>query len=409
MPIQSLRELYIDELRDLYSAEAQILEALPKMVAAAKASELKQAFSEHLEQTRVHRERLDLIFKQLNERSGGERCQGMAGLLEEGAERIRLQAPDEVRDAGLIAAAQRVEHYEMAAYGTARTFARLLGDWESERLLQQTLDEEGAADHRLSAIAESGVNRAAHESADTLLNSRWARLRFLDVDDLDRRALDYSGITVRNASGEDLGTLDGFIAEGGSGRPYYYVVDSGGWFIGRRYLVPIGKGRFDSANRQIILDLTKEQVQRYPEFSTNAFMSMTEDETRRYERRVLDAVSPEAAREPQYWEAYDRLPEYEEPDWLRSDAWSGFGYRRSSGSGRTVGSLAAPETSWVGEASRRSPATGAPSAAGHEVLPSVTGSLAGVDPRREEVVAHDEEFRTRDPRDNTAPGSRTAE
>jgi ferritin-like metal-binding protein YciE len=127
MPTQSLRELYIDELHDLYSAEGQIIEALPKMAAAAKASELKQAFSEHLEQTRVHRERLDLIFKQLNERSDGERCEGMAGLLEEGAGRIRLEGPDEVRDAGLIAAAQRVEHYEIAAYGTARTFARILG------------------------------------------------------------------------------------------------------------------------------------------------------------------------------------------------------------------------------------------------------------------------------------------
>jgi ferritin-like metal-binding protein YciE len=409
MPTQSLRELYIDELRDLYSAEGQILDALPKMAAAARAADLKQAFSEHLEQTRVHRERLDLIFKQLNEPSAGERCEGMAGLLGEGAARIRLDGPDEVRDAGLIAAAQRVEHYEIAAYGTARTFARMLGDWESERLLQQTLDEEGAADHRLSAIAEGGVNRAASGTSDTLLNSRWARLRFLDVDDLDRRALDYTGITARSASGDELGTLDGFVVEGGSGRPYYYVIDSGGWFIGRRYLVPVGKGRFDASNRRLVFDLTKEQVQRYPEFSTSAFMSMSEDELRRYERRVLGAVNPEAGLEPQYWEAYERLPEYEEPDWLQSDAWSGFGYRRSSGSGRTIGSLAAPETSWTGDAAGRRPATSAPSAAGHEVLPSVGGSGAGPDPRREAVVAQDEEFRTNDPRDNTAPGSRVTE
>ena len=122
MGTQSLRDLYIDELRDLYSAESQILDALPTMTHAASSEALRQAFKEHLEQTQVQRERLDLIFKQLAERPDGERCEGMAGLIEEGEERVRDDAPGDVRDAALIAAAQRVEHYEIAAYGTARTY-----------------------------------------------------------------------------------------------------------------------------------------------------------------------------------------------------------------------------------------------------------------------------------------------
>jgi len=297
----TLRDLYISELRDLYSAEAQILDALPRLAAAAHAPALRDAFTRHMEQTRLHRERLELIFTQLNEQAGGARCDAIAGIVQGGASRLSLPGPSDVRDAALIAAAQRVEHYEMAAYGTVRTFARLLGDWESERLLQQTLDEEGAADHALTALAQSGINEAANDAKDTLLNSRWARLRFLDVDDLDRRALDYTGIRARTASGDDVGTLDGFVVDGASGRPFYYVVDSGGWFLGRKYLVPVGRGRFDPSNRELSFDLTRDQIATYPEFSTSAFMAMSEDETRRYERRVLQSVSPEAGTEPHYW------------------------------------------------------------------------------------------------------------
>jgi ferritin-like metal-binding protein YciE len=404
----TLKDLYIDELRDLYSAETQILDALPKLAGAASAATLRDAFTHHLDQTRIHRERLSLIFKQLNEPTGGERCEAMAGLLEEGRERLALPGPSDDRDAALIAAAQRVEHYEIAAYGTVRTFARQLGDWESERLLQQTLDEEGAADHLLTSIAESGINQAAADRSDTLLNSRWSRLRFLDVDDLDRRALDYTGIRVRGTSSDDLGTLDGFVVDVATGRPLYYVVDSGGWFLGRRYVVPVGLGRFDPSNRQLTFSLSRDQIAKYPEFGTSAFMAMSEAETRRYERRVLQAVSAEAATAPQYWEAYERLPEYREPDWLRSEAWEGFGYRQRAGSGRPVGDIAALETSWTKEqADGRS--TSVPSAAGHEVLPSVSGATSR-DPLQDElVVAQDENARVVDPRDNTAPRSRAVD
>ena len=159
----SLRDLYIEELQDLYSAEQQIIDALPQLASAATSPDLERAFAEHLEQTTVHRERLDLILKSLNVQPGGHHCEGMAGLIKEGRERLRQDSPSDVKDAALISAAQRVEHYEIAGYGTARTYARLLGDWEGERLLQQTLDEEGATDHRLTDLATSGINQDARE------------------------------------------------------------------------------------------------------------------------------------------------------------------------------------------------------------------------------------------------------
>ena len=162
----SLRDLYIEELQDLYSAEGQIIDALPQMSAAATSPNLKRALEEHLEQTSVQRERLELVFKALGVQPGGRRCAGMEGLITEGRERLRQDGPGDVKDAALIAAAQRVEHYEMAGYGTARTYARLLGDSDSERLLQQTLDEEGAADHRLTDVAMSGINQAAESRED---------------------------------------------------------------------------------------------------------------------------------------------------------------------------------------------------------------------------------------------------
>ena len=137
----SLRGLYVDELRDLYSAEKQLTKALPKMAKAATSDELRNGFTEHLEQTRGHVERLEQIFEALGERSGGKKCAGMEGLIEEGSEVIGDDFEGNVMDAALIGAAQRVEHYEIAAYGTACAFAQLLGETEHLKLLQQTLDE----------------------------------------------------------------------------------------------------------------------------------------------------------------------------------------------------------------------------------------------------------------------------
>jgi len=155
--INSLHDLFIDQLRDLYNAEDQILQALPKMAQAASSSELKQAFQTHLEQTRTHKQRLDRIFSDLGMTASGQHCEAMEGLVKEGEETLQLQADPIIKDAALIAAGQRVEHYEMAGYGTVRTFAEHLGYSDAESLLQQTLNEEGQADKLLTSIAEGGI------------------------------------------------------------------------------------------------------------------------------------------------------------------------------------------------------------------------------------------------------------
>jgi ferritin-like metal-binding protein YciE len=160
MKLATLRELYVSELRDLYSAENQILKALPKMINAASSEELKNAFAEHLEQTKMHVERLERIFDKLDTNPKGKKCRGMEGLIEEGKELLEENAEQEVLDAGLISAAQKVEHYEMAGYGSVRAHAKILGDDEAAELLQETLDEEGETDKKLTELAEN-LNCAA--------------------------------------------------------------------------------------------------------------------------------------------------------------------------------------------------------------------------------------------------------
>jgi ferritin-like metal-binding protein YciE len=163
MEMESLKELYVEELKDLYSAEKQLVKALPKMAKNATNPELQQAFTKHLEETEGHVERLEQIFEMLGERAGGKKCKGMEGLIEEAKELLEEDASEEVLDAGLISKAQHVEHYEMAGYGTVRTWARLLGYENQAALLQQTLDEEKETDLLLTDIAESQINIDAEE------------------------------------------------------------------------------------------------------------------------------------------------------------------------------------------------------------------------------------------------------
>ena len=158
MKLNSLETLYVDELRDLYHAENQLLQALPKMAKAASSPELKQAFEEHLDQTQEHVDRLEEIFDKLGQSPKGKKCKAMEGLIEEGSEILEAEGENSVIDAGIIAAAQKVEHYEIASYGTVRAFANMLGEEDAAELLQQTLDEEGETDQRLTELAEEIVN-----------------------------------------------------------------------------------------------------------------------------------------------------------------------------------------------------------------------------------------------------------
>ncbi|MBN8625186.1 MAG: ferritin-like domain-containing protein [Planctomycetes bacterium] len=164
MKTASLRELYIEELKDLYNAENQLLKALPKMAKAATSPELRKGFEKHLKETKRQIERLETIFNALDESPKGKKCKAMAGLIEEGSEVMEEDMEPDVRDAALIAAAQRVEHYEIAGYGCVRTYAELLGESKAAKLLQTTLDEEGNTDMALSELAAE-INVEADEDA----------------------------------------------------------------------------------------------------------------------------------------------------------------------------------------------------------------------------------------------------
>jgi ferritin-like metal-binding protein YciE len=161
MKIETLQDLFIDELRDLYDAEKQLIKALPKMASAASSAQLRTAFESHLRETEMQATRLERIFAQLGEKPTGQSCDAMKGLIKEGDKIASNVDESPLRDAGLIGAANRVEHYEMAAYGTARTFAEMLGYTDAAQLLEQTLQEEKQADRKLTELAEQIVNENA--------------------------------------------------------------------------------------------------------------------------------------------------------------------------------------------------------------------------------------------------------
>lgn len=164
MEMESLKDLFIDELKDLYSAENQILKALPKMIKKATSKELKGSFEKHLKETQVHVERLEKIFQELDASPKGKKCKGMEGVIADGKELMEEDAEDDVMDAGLIGAAQHVEHYEMAGYGCVRTYAELLGHDRFAALLEKTLNEEKATDEKLTELARR-INVEAEKAA----------------------------------------------------------------------------------------------------------------------------------------------------------------------------------------------------------------------------------------------------
>ena len=166
MPEKGLKELYIDELKDLYNAENQLVKALPKMAKAASSEKLRAGFEEHLEQTKGHVSRLEQIFESLGENPKGKKCKGMAGLVAEGSEIIDGNIVDGLKDAGLIGAAQRVEHYEIAAYGTVRSFAETLGQSQHASLLKETLEEEKETDEKLTELAKQ-INAQAGKAVQS--------------------------------------------------------------------------------------------------------------------------------------------------------------------------------------------------------------------------------------------------
>jgi ferritin-like metal-binding protein YciE len=314
MRLASLKDLYFDELGDLYDAETQIIRALPRFADAARAPELRAALKKHCDESRLHLERLELIFTHWGEPRRSRPCAGLAGIVQEADDRLNQETTDDVKDAAIVGVAQRIEHYEIAAYGCARTYARRLNRLDEARLLQETLDEEGRADHRLSEIAEGRINDDARSEADLHAAPPVGRLRYVPMNQLaEGRDLD-DPLPIRNDD-EDLGTLDGLVAEGGFGAPRYAVVDAGGLLTHRRYLLPLSLLRFDERAHVLRVGIAKDVASRYPEFDRDEFQTMTDLDRNGYEARVQEffATDDRAAAPP------SDPPSL--PDWLVSGAW----------------------------------------------------------------------------------------
>src|SRR5215470_882490 len=318
MPTVTLRDLYAAELHDLMNAEKQIVAELPVMASRATSIRLRRAFEDHQAETKVQIERLRLLLEQLNEPMKGIPGGAVAALIEDARRRFDDTERGETLDAALIAAAQRIEHYEMASYGTARSYADALGDYDAVRILQQSLDEEGHTDHLLTKLAERGINQAA---GDDLLqeSTRYrSRLRFMGVKDVPEGR--EREVHLHNAMGEHLGTLDGFVMDSESGRPIYYVIDSRGWFAGRRYVVPVGQIDADQGATALRTTLTRAELARYPEFSPSAFTAMDDTDALRYERRLHRVFAPEI-KPYDGRPVYENLPAYRTPTWLMTGVW----------------------------------------------------------------------------------------
>jgi ferritin-like metal-binding protein YciE len=313
MAIASLKDLYFDELSDLYDAEMQMIRTLPRLAEAAHAPELREALRHHCDESRLHLERLELIFTHWGERRREKPCAGLAGIVQEADERLNQEATDDARDAGIIGVAQRIEHYEIAAYGCARSYARRLNRADEARLLQETLDEEGRADRRLTEMAEAHINDDARSEWDMRQPAVTGRLKYLTLENLESTHL--RDLAIRNEADAELGRLNGLVADSESGLAKYAVVDGGGLLSRRRYLLPVTMIRYDECTRVLRADLDETLASRYPEFDRDEFQAMTERERRGYETRLLESFP----RTPVEHGQSGTTPA--PPEWLMTGVW----------------------------------------------------------------------------------------
>jgi ferritin-like metal-binding protein YciE len=316
MSIASLKDLYLDDLGDLYDVEKQMIRALPRLAEAARAPELKEALMRHCEESRLHLERLQLIFTHWGERLPLRRCEGVAGIVQEADSRLTEPATDDARDAAIIGAAQRIEHYEIAAYGCVRTYARRLNRGDEARLLQETLDDEGRTDRRLTEIAEAHVVDDARGEGDFEQKGPATQLRYVDIRQLAQPRLSSGKLEVRNDADDKLGSFDGFIVDSATGTPRYIVVNARGLFSWRRSLLPVSCIRFDERARVLRVPLDKQIAARYPEFDRDEFAAMDERTMREYEGRVLSFFPKENG-----GSRVASIAEGEPPEWLVASVW----------------------------------------------------------------------------------------
>jgi ferritin-like metal-binding protein YciE len=315
MAIASLKDLYLDELGDLYDAETQMIRQLPLLAERAQAPELRDALTKHCQESRLHLERLDLIFTHWSERQKSRPCAALAGIVQEADERLHQVTADDARDAAIIGVAQRIEHYEIAAYGCARTYARRLNRQDEARLLQETLDDEGRADRRLTELAEAHINDDARTESD------WqppeARvLRYVDLDSVRTHARGRDRLSILNRDDEELGTFDGLIVDASSNRPRYVVVDGGGVFAHRRYLLPMDAVSYDVRAHVLRVSVEKEIAERYPRFDRDRFGAMSADDMHAFETHMLE-IFPRSTAAPSAGQPSSDTP----PEWLMTGTW----------------------------------------------------------------------------------------
>src|SRR5262245_35067309 len=317
MALASLKDLYFDELGDLYDAETQMIRTLPRLVDAARAPELRDALKKHCDESRLHLERLELIFTHWGERRRSKPCAGLAGIVQEADERLNEVTTDDARDAAIIGVAQRIEHYEIAAYGCARTYARRLNRLDEARLLQETLDEEGRTDRRLSEIAESHVNDDARLEADFQLEPPPGRLRYVPMELVSKGRGSAEPLAVLNDADEALGVLDGLLVENELGAARYVIVDAGGVLVRRRYLLPIMMLRFDFDASVLRVAIDRQVAERYPAFDRGEFEKLSDADRIGYERRLLKFFPRDTGR-------IETVTENQVgalPDWLLNGTW----------------------------------------------------------------------------------------
>jgi len=314
MSLMSLMDLYVAELADLEDAEAQALRLLPRLSELARAPELRELLAQHEEESRLHIERLQLIFTHLGHTAEGTRCAGVAGIVQEADDRLNQPATPDARDAGIIGMVQRIEHYEIAAYGCARSYARRLNRRDEARLLQETLEDERRMDRTLTDMADAHINDDARTEADLHEGPGPRRLRYVAADQLDYSRLSAGALAVRNDGDEPLGRFDGLILDASTNRPRYVVVESSGVFSKRRYLLPVASVRFDQSSRVLRVDVGRKIADRYPEFDAREFQHMSEQALRGYEARLMTFFA-RGGRER------DRIEHYTEPEWLMTGIW----------------------------------------------------------------------------------------
>jgi ferritin-like metal-binding protein YciE len=326
MTIGSLKDLYFDELGRLYDAETQMIRTVLRLAEAARAPELRETLTRHCDESRLHLERLELIFTHWSQRRRVKPCTGLAGIVQEADNRLNQEATVDVRDAAIIGAAQRIEHYEIAAYGCARTYARRLNRPDEARLLQETLDEEGRADRKLTDIAEAQINDDTRMEADLMDGPRpTGGLRYLAASDAAKGPGAWDRLALRNDADESLGAFDGLVVNTVSRRPRYVVVDAGGLFAHHRYLLPFEAIRFDESAQALRVDLERDIASNYPPFDRDAFKAMTDAERREYESRLF-AFFPRERTASSFGAAQSQTA----PEWMIEDAWVTMAHERNA-------------------------------------------------------------------------------